>query len=284
MQGTNANLIMGNPDSSKGSSSSSRTVAWRRSRHWVLPETHQLLERLQNSSSQTLLFESGVLSRPRLAFLTDHKVAGSVLFPGSGFFELAAAAGRAALGGNSIPTALSLTDLSIAKPLRIPESMSGQAAIVLCALSLSQGTVQITSRLATDQNSVVHMTAYSSYSPASASLSAEAPATRPATRPLAGIITGTALKAASSLTPDQHPSQSVIECLPDRMLDAFWLSPAAFDSALQLGQLSGTRSGTKQGTASLRIAIATDFLLFCLSSAMVQVIRDYTTIFIHIIY
>lgn len=245
-------------------------MAWRQSRHWVLPERHQLLDRLQISSGQTLIFEFPVLGQPRLAFLMDHKVAGRVLFPGSGFFEFAAAAGRAAISGSKNSAAPSLTDLSIAKPLQIPEYTSGQAANVRCALSLSQDTVEITSRLARDQPFFVHMTAHIiSYSPAAASFSALAPAKYSASRHIA-VITKSTLQSMCSLTPEQHQSQAVIDCLPERMLDAFWLHPAAFDSALQLGQLSGTHSATKQGTAPLRIALNSDVML---SSVTVQVLR-----------
>ena len=73
MQGTNASLVVAHPALPSSAPTLLSAVVWCQSRHWVLPETHQLLERSQRHSRQNLVFESLILSHPRLAFLQDHQ-------------------------------------------------------------------------------------------------------------------------------------------------------------------------------------------------------------------
>lgn len=166
--------------------------------------------------------------------------------------ELAAAAGRTLLTGADVTSAVSLNGLSISKPLRLMgAAATGRAESVLqCTLLLPHGGVELASVAADGQPSAIHVTGsiFRGTAPAAAS-SRRAPQRSSAPQLLAALNTATVGCELRASSPKQPPAQAVVQRALDRAVDGFWLHPAAFDSALQLGQLGGS-SPVNQGKQS----------------------------------
>ncbi|MDT9682344.1 SDR family NAD(P)-dependent oxidoreductase [Streptomyces sp. TRM76323] len=126
---------------------------WQRERHWCgspqdwLPRVgsgrldHPLLgERLPTAEPAW----QGAIEPALVPWLSDHKVAGSVVFPAAGYLEMALAAGRRLLDG---PVEVSWMEVS--RPLVIPWDRAGDVRVQL-AFSPEDGMVSITSTEAVD--------------------------------------------------------------------------------------------------------------------------------------
>ncbi|MCF1592216.1 type I polyketide synthase [Streptomyces muensis] len=126
---------------------------WQRERHWsgtphqwiISSGTgrldHPLLgERLPTAESAW----EGPVEPALVAWLADHKVAGSVLFPATGYVEMALAAGRRVLDGP-----VELAWLEVTRPLVVPWGRAGDVRVQL-AFSSDDGRVSVTSTEAVD--------------------------------------------------------------------------------------------------------------------------------------
>ena len=84
-----------------------------------------------------------------------------MLFPGSAFLDLAAAAGRTMSASTDTSSAVSLVDVSIAKPLRLSDYAASDvlATVLQCAVTLAQSGVEITSVLPNTRLPAVHVKA-----------------------------------------------------------------------------------------------------------------------------
>ncbi|MFF3772979.1 amino acid adenylation domain-containing protein [Streptomyces sp. NPDC002232] len=100
---------------------------WQRDRYWVEPRPveqirlgrldHPLLGRRTSSLQPT--WESR-LDTERLAYLSDHRIEGSAVFPAAGYLEMAAQAVRAMTGGGLA----ALADVEFSRALFLPEGAS----------------------------------------------------------------------------------------------------------------------------------------------------------------
>ncbi|MFE5589623.1 amino acid adenylation domain-containing protein [Streptomyces sp. NPDC056549] len=100
---------------------------WQRDRYWVEPRPveqirlgrldHPLLGRRTSSLQPT--WESR-LDTERLAYLADHRIEGSTVFPAAGYLEMAAQAVRAMTGGGLA----ALADVEFSRALFLPEGTS----------------------------------------------------------------------------------------------------------------------------------------------------------------
>ncbi|PNH09060.1 hypothetical protein TSOC_004371, partial [Tetrabaena socialis] len=253
--GTNAFVMMGSP-----ASSSSTTIAsiaarppqqWRRQSHWCAPAAPHLLASTAamllpplppplaaaaavRSSSSLLLLQADLRS-PRLAHLWDHVVGGKHVFPGAGYFEMAAAAAgslllpygmeadgaAAAKAGGRASYAVALTGATIPSPLILPgldigdggagggaaRSKHGVPPLLQCAIDVPAGRLTVFTQGRRGGRATVHLRASVSVvrqataTAAAASPAAAATRQTSATGALAalyGVLRGT-ISAASSL-------------------------------------------------------------------------------------
>ena len=88
-QGTNAHALLAGQ--AVGAEVEKPTGVWsRKQRYWVVPRAHALLHQAVVAMKSRVTMQAD-LSRASLAFFWDHQVSGKVLFPGAGYFEMAAA-------------------------------------------------------------------------------------------------------------------------------------------------------------------------------------------------
>ncbi|MEU9056035.1 SDR family NAD(P)-dependent oxidoreductase [Streptomyces sp. NPDC048384] len=126
---------------------------WQRERHWngtpqqwsvrggSRPLDHPLLgERLPTAEPAW----EGPVEPALVPWLADHKVAGSVLLPATGYVEMALAAGRRVLDGP-----VELAWLEVSRPLVVPWGRAGDVRLQL-AFSPDDGMVTVTSTEAAD--------------------------------------------------------------------------------------------------------------------------------------
>lgn len=119
-QGTNAHLVMGASLAASSAAEEKLLPHWRRHYIHVLPPAHPQLWCISAIyRAGTVSFEMR-LGHPALAFFCDHQVSSKIIFPGAGYMEMLAAAGKALLNGNS--AALAVTGASISAPLIINQT------------------------------------------------------------------------------------------------------------------------------------------------------------------
>ncbi|MEU5848474.1 type I polyketide synthase [Saccharopolyspora shandongensis] len=129
------------------------TYAFQSERYWVSARTgdahrstgaleHGILRDVVESPDSDRLVVTGRLSRQAQPWLGDHAVGGVVLFPGTGFVDLAVTAGQ--LAGCPV-----LADLTIQAPLVVPEHDEVHLQVVLEPAEAGDRTVKVYSR---DQN------------------------------------------------------------------------------------------------------------------------------------
>jgi hypothetical protein len=97
---------------------------------------------------------SAWLGAPQLAYVWEHRVGGSAVFPGAGFMEMAGAAARAALdpssaGGGGAAAGrgglgVTVEAVTIRAPLLLP-ARRGRAPVLQCSLGLEDGALAISS-------------------------------------------------------------------------------------------------------------------------------------------
>jgi NADPH:quinone reductase-like Zn-dependent oxidoreductase len=150
--GTNANVIM---QTSFSISSSTATIvgpktqqlSWVRARSWVAPPVGLLAARALSVSTGGQVVLQADLSAVQMSFLWDHQVAGSVVFPGAGYF-LAAAAAADALLPAAAGSQLALQDATIPAPLVLPSSwqdIRGEMPMLQVVVDTTSSSVSISS-------------------------------------------------------------------------------------------------------------------------------------------
>ena len=163
------------------------------------------------------------------------QIGGAALFPGAGFFELAAASQRSALTIEAdVPTAV--VEASISAPFRLPTT-SQPSVMLCCELDPSTGSFTALSQGGQDEHATLHMassswqTAHERILTGSSTIrrAAEGLASQDAVL-LAGVLRGRLGYA---------PRTALAEVGQPRAgrADGYRVHPAALDSGLQLGQL-----------------------------------------------
>jgi hypothetical protein len=148
LQGTNAHAVLQSSQHGTGGASSSKpAAAWMQQRFWVAPPVHAALLRATAAPGGRLISMQALLTVAPLAYTWDHQVGGKALFPGAGFFELAAAAAKiagaassAAFLGVSIPAPLVLPPLALERGKPHPPLPA-----LVCKLDASSGAVEASS-------------------------------------------------------------------------------------------------------------------------------------------
>ena len=163
-----------------------------------------------------------------LAFLWDHVVSGRPLFPGAGFFEVAAAA--ASLLNSSSATNAALADVAIPAPMLLPELDSSRKGGAILLLAVSGGALTVQS--GSPGMPTVHLTAaVSQYYTVAVNNSQSRPS-----QSLAAILAQRpteATAASSAVLPSSIFTES-----------GYLISPAVLDSCLQLGAVKADAGDT----------------------------------------
>ncbi|HET7695301.1 MAG TPA: SDR family NAD(P)-dependent oxidoreductase [Vicinamibacterales bacterium] len=138
---------------------------FRRQRYWLandgstaarMPQrsgdaVHPLLGVRNDSPLRDVVFEQ-YLSADRPRYLAEHRVFGAVVFPATGYLEMALAAGRAIGGG--IPA---VEELVIAEPLVLPEAGERRVQAVFTPRGDRDGTFQVFSRASSGDAAEWHL-------------------------------------------------------------------------------------------------------------------------------
>lgn len=135
-QGTNAHSVLAAPLGPASDEKEGQT-SWQRSRAWFLCRQYTTLYRASSPAKGQVSFACN-LQKSALAFLQDHYIQGTALFPGAGMFDMALSAADC-LSENK---EFALMGVSIAQPLPMTE-LSG--TVLNCNLETSTGKVSIRS-------------------------------------------------------------------------------------------------------------------------------------------
>jgi NADPH:quinone reductase-like Zn-dependent oxidoreductase len=156
--GTNSHVVLQTDFSINSSAASlvkqqqqrSQGLLWHRARAWVAPPVSMLAARAVAAGTAGQVVLQADLSAVQLAYLWDHQVAGSVIFPGAGYIMAAAGAASTLLtataGGHSAQ--LALQNATIPSPLVLPstwEDSKQQMPVLQVCFDTASSTVSITS-------------------------------------------------------------------------------------------------------------------------------------------
>jgi acyl transferase domain-containing protein/NADPH:quinone reductase-like Zn-dependent oxidoreductase/acyl carrier protein len=240
-QGTNAHALMQTPSPTTGASIEKTTGLWMHQRLWVAPLPHAGLHLAivaggagaggGGNRASSVRMQCHLLSDP-LAYLYDHQVSDKVLFPGAGFFEMAAAAGRVLLSGSSSSssTQVAVQGAAIPAPLVLPaRDLVDTAGINLeVYVDCATGALNITS----GQNST-HLRGNLGAVGAAAAMEAPLDESSSSAAALAKVLLSDSLTSIATI----HASSHVGNIISDERLAAkdVFFSPAVFDCCLQLG-------------------------------------------------
>ena len=153
-QGTNAHALLAQPEAgSLPNTSRLAAVGWQRETCWVAPPVHIMLHSARSTGAGSarkaaVQMECHLSATPRLASFWEHRVAGRVLFPGAGFFELATAAVKTAAGKTAANVSAALAGISIPAPLQLPEQQQALKAapvVLRVSIRLASGAVAVAS-------------------------------------------------------------------------------------------------------------------------------------------
>jgi hypothetical protein len=208
------------------------------------------------------------LSSALLSFLWDHQVAGSVVFPGAGYVELAAAALSALAAPSSGKAgALTLAAVSIPAPLVLPAQLDDSALPTLvCEISAATGRLFVSSVSAAGGEAstaakMLHMTC------TAAAVQPTRDPVSAVTAPAAGssllhqLIPGIAAAAAAAVSSPLLTLGAIAS--PTEAADGLILHPASLDSCLQLGAVPSDTSAE----VVLRVPAGIDLVSLPASSA-----------------
>ena len=231
------------------------SLAWRHARHWAAPPAHALARAVRVGGGVAVFVAR--LEAPRLAHLLDHRVGGSPVFPGAGYFEMAGAAVRALSSDGSsaaaAAAAAALSGLTIHAPLLLPDAPTAAAAaaaaewpVLQCSVGLADGALEIASlapaasRGGSKERHVTGAVAAASAAGAAAG----------GAMPLA--IRAARLLAPPALTPLAGAAGAPAFAFVEQPLAArrsgdggLAVDVGAFDSALQLGQVFIAQAGPR---------------------------------------
>jgi len=156
-QGTNAHAAFqrsGTAEMVGGLPLGPAPIIWAREIHWLAPLPHPLLQS-GHEDGRTISFECRLSSSPGLAVVWDHCVNGTVLFPGAGYFELAAAA--LCLAGSQKWDIGTVADVTIPTPCKLPALPSTESPVLHCSVSLDNGSIEVLSEPRSQGSKLVHM-------------------------------------------------------------------------------------------------------------------------------
>lgn len=240
-QGTNAHAIIQRPpEAARGNGGSTlpktckpMASLWQKEAHWVGSPVHALLHSgravAAGSRKAAVVMECHLSATPRLAFFWDHRVGGRVLFPGAGFFEVATAAAKAAVGKGGT-AAVALLAATIPAPLQLPDQQQLQKAVPLLlrvSIRLTTGALAVSSSPAAfKQQHLSGTTAFIGAVDAPIADSTAA-AAEPVSQRLAAMLSSGAASQASQ--PAAHASIDNSDCD-----GSSHFHPASLDSCLQL--------------------------------------------------
>ena len=247
MQGTNAHMVATScPNASlAGAQRKPARTCWEHQSLWVLCRPHLLLASV-TSTAGIASFQSN-LTTTRLAFLKEHCVTGSPIFPGSGYFEAGAAAvatlhqqrqqhrsiskGPASSGLMGV-----LSDTTIPAPLQL-ENLGAHYLVLQTSVQLTSGVVEMTSsrmrgrRLHAKGNAVIPAVTGAVHRGTGTARHSMLSSTLSVMRGLFGV-------SAENLVQPSAAVGSVVEPtgLTHPASDGFRCHPAMGDNVLQLGQ------------------------------------------------
>jgi len=249
--GTNSHILIKTRVSNNSDSSvllpGAQELVWHRRRNWVAPPVSLLASRAVAAAAVGQVILQSDLSAVQLSYLWDHQVAGSVVFPGAGYFMAAAAAantllGSAAAGGSDVQ--LALQHATIPAPLVLPSiwELSSKAVPVLqVSLDLHSSSVSISSVSSSQASpAVTHFSSKLSSVHAAELLTAAATPTEAAAGALPAwlrvLVSSTAAAAAKAGQPSEPGATAAIAAAShnDGCGD---LDVGVFDSWLQAGQV-----------------------------------------------
>ena len=164
------------------------------------------------------------------------QVGGAALFPGAGFFELAAASQRSAFAADPYNPA-AVTEATISAPFRLPAAH--QPGVVLCCeLSPATGSCTATSRGGgtDDSHATVHMASTCRQTAQLCGVGGISPAHTAERLARPQVVDTVSLLNGWRETISPQVFAEVLQPSNERG-DGYRVHPAALDSALQLGQL-----------------------------------------------
>ena len=244
-QGTNAHAVLtaaGTPDEA-GASISKPASLWARQRFWIAPRTHAaLLCGAVESGNRQAIMQAN-LATAVLSYTWDHQVNGKALFPGTGFFELAAAAAKALVTGadNTV-----LAGVSIPAPLVLAPANHQQLRqplpSLLCKVQAGSGAIEITG----PQRSIhLRATLAAGFSAGGTrDLAASLPAGLQAS--LRTIVSSRSGNASAEPAYFAHIDDSA------QLAKDVFLSPAVLDCCLHLGALPAAAAGQLKVPAGIQ--------------------------------
>ena len=243
-QGTNAHALLARPEGgSLPDTSRLAAVGWQREACWVAPPVHIMLHSARSTGVGSarkagLQMECHLSATPRLASFWDHRVAGRVLFPGAGFFELATAAVKMAAGKTAATVSAALAGISIPAPLQLPEQQQALKAapvVLRVNIRLASGAVAVASSPAAFKQQ--HLSASTATVTVTAADAAAAAATDSGSALPVGQRVRLLLLAAPQMAAIQPASHASINNSACDSTSHF--HPASLDSCLQLAAATG---------------------------------------------
>ena len=173
-----------------------------------------------------------------LRVVCTSQVGGTALFPGAGFFELAAASQRLTLTSENHNSA-AVVEATISAPLRL--AAAPKAFVMLCCeLNVATGDCVATSRACADTRATVHMTANSHQTAQHCCVKGRSLNVRPTKRLAWQLIASCAFLATATGGQGESVPQRALAKVGqpvNRKADGYCVHPGPLDSALQLGQL-----------------------------------------------
>ena len=242
--GTNANVVMQTSFSLDSSAASimgkPRQLVWSRGRSWVLPPASLFASRaVAGGAASTQVVLQADLSAVQLSYLWDHRVAGSVVFPGAGYFTAAAAAANALLAAAG-PGHLALQSATIPAPLVLPSSWSDrlQVPVLQVCVDTSSSSVSISS-INSSNSSTTHFSSKYAIVAAAAGAGSSSSSTTVAIAPVPAWLRALSASAATAAAAAEGhiPGATAAIAAAQHNDGCGELDVGVFDSWLQAGQV-----------------------------------------------
>ena len=228
-QGTNAHALLAAARFEASEELAGPRLAWRRSRFWVAPPPHSLVDRVASSKPRGSTIFEAELWRPKQAYLWQHVVSGRPIVPGAAFLETAAACLRIATASGISAGVTMVVGSTIPMPLLLPAAgqLASGRVLLRGQVQTSSGQITLSSASASQTTERQHM--HSTACLGQRSHSATAPA-QAAERPALRALLAAAPSAARSLA-------AAVGALAVRQPGVYGISPADVDASLHLGAI-----------------------------------------------
>ena len=238
-----------------GGHDSNTRLLWRHHSLWVLPKLNLLMTSFR-ASTNIAVFEAP-LAVTRLAFLRDHCITHSPIFPGSGYFEAGAAAiailqpqmqRTAGKEMSQSRTSAVLSGVTIPAPLRLEGAGATHSHMLQTSLQLLSGLLEISSgEAAAGRGCTLHAKGYAAAAyeavmslPAAAVLPAQSDSTNASSNGMHAAQTmARVLNLADCQPEDRAAAVGAVagsSATTHPAADGFTCHPAIGDNILQLGQ------------------------------------------------